>query len=138
MEPESDKIKNRNQTITMSNQLVLVTGISGFVATHVALEFLKNGHRVRGTVRSQDKADLVKKTPVFEPYKEQLSFVVVEDLVTGDFAEAGKDTIDSLCHGPEADFFLRFGPTMRSQGCIHRGPHRIALPHVRIVLGKGL
>ena len=74
----------------MSNQLVLITGISGFVATHVALEFLKNGHRVRGTVRSQEKADLVKKTPVFEPFVDQLSFVVVEDLVTGDFTEAGQ------------------------------------------------
>ena len=75
----------------MSNQLVLVTGISGFVATHVALEYLKNGHPVRGTVRSKEKGEVVKKTPCFQPYLEQLSFVVVEDLVTGDFSEAVKD-----------------------------------------------
>ena len=73
-----------------SSQLVLITGISGFVATHVALEFLKNGHRVRGTVRSQDKAEIVKKTPAFGDYLDRLEFVIVEDLVTGDFSEAGE------------------------------------------------
>jgi hypothetical protein len=78
---------------TMSNQLVLVTGISGFVATHVALEYLKNGHPVRGTVRSKEKGEVVKKTPCFQPYLEQLSFVVVEDLVTGDFSEAGESRV---------------------------------------------
>jgi hypothetical protein len=89
-----------NSLPVMSNQLVLVTGISGFVATHVALEFLKNGHRVRGTVRSQEKAEIVRKTPVFEPFKEQLSFVVVEDLVTGDFIEAGRSRVFSLFFFP--------------------------------------
>jgi nucleoside-diphosphate-sugar epimerase len=74
-----------------SNQLVLVTGISGFVATHVALEYLKNGHPVRGTVRSEEKAKLVKETPVFKDYLDKLSFVIVEDLVTGDFTDAVKD-----------------------------------------------
>jgi dihydroflavonol-4-reductase len=43
-------------------ETVLVTGISGFIAKHVALELLKQGHNVRGTVRSPNRADSVRKT----------------------------------------------------------------------------
>ena len=43
-------------------ETVLVTGISGFVAKHVALEFLKAGYRVRGTVRSKAKGAKVVET----------------------------------------------------------------------------
>lgn len=39
---------------------ILVTGISGFVGQHCALACLKDGHRVRGTVRSMAKADAVR------------------------------------------------------------------------------
>jgi len=46
----------------MNEQIILVTGISGFIAKHCAIELLKHGYRVRGTVRSQAKADQVKAT----------------------------------------------------------------------------
>ena len=39
--------------------IVLITGITGFIAKHTALYALKAGYRVRGTVRSMDKADEV-------------------------------------------------------------------------------
>jgi len=38
---------------------VLVTGISGFVGQHCAVELLKNGYAVRGSVRSLSKKDEV-------------------------------------------------------------------------------
>lgn len=41
---------------------VLITGISGFIAKHVALEFLKAGYKVRGTVRSKAKGEKVVET----------------------------------------------------------------------------
>jgi nucleoside-diphosphate-sugar epimerase len=42
--------------------LVLVTGISGFLGGHVALELLRQGYRVRGSVRNLSKADKVRST----------------------------------------------------------------------------
>lgn len=44
------------------SDLVLLTGISGFIAKHVALELLGAGFRLRGTVRSAAKAGGVRET----------------------------------------------------------------------------
>ncbi len=44
------------------NDLVTVTGISGFLGGHVALQLLNAGYRVRGSVRNLDKADAAKTT----------------------------------------------------------------------------
>ena len=69
---------------------VLITGLNGFVAVHTAVVFLSNGWDVRGTVRSQDKADKVKSLPALKQYVDQgkVSIVIVEDLIKGDFSEA--------------------------------------------------
>src|SRR4029453_9534406 len=41
---------------------VLITGISGFIAKHCAVELLNAGYRVRGTVRSPAARDAVRTT----------------------------------------------------------------------------
>ncbi len=41
---------------------VLITGISGFIAKHTAVEFLNAGYKVRGTVRSKAKGEKVIET----------------------------------------------------------------------------
>jgi dihydroflavonol-4-reductase len=41
----------------MAKPTVLITGISGFIAKHCAVEMLNAGYGVRGTVRSMQKAD---------------------------------------------------------------------------------
>lgn len=46
----------------MTGSTILVTGISGFIAKHCAVELLNHGYRVRGTVRNLAKADYVRKT----------------------------------------------------------------------------
>ena len=45
----------------MATPLVLVTGASGFIAKHMIAELLRRGHSVRGTVRSVEKADGVRR-----------------------------------------------------------------------------
>ena len=54
---------------------VLVTGISGFIAKHVALEFLKAGYRVRGTVRVKARGDKVMETLAGHTDTQGLEFV---------------------------------------------------------------
>ena len=58
-------------------QAVLLTGISGFIAKHVALALLNAGHDVRGTVRKLDRADEVRQSlaPHLSPDAGRLSFV---------------------------------------------------------------
>lgn len=46
----------------MTDQIILITGISGFIAKHCAVELLKHGYTVRGTVRSGAKADETRAT----------------------------------------------------------------------------
>ena len=41
---------------------VLLTGISGFLGGHVALELLKQGYVVRGSVRDFKRSDKVRQT----------------------------------------------------------------------------
>ena len=41
--------------------LVLVTGVTGYIATHVVQQLLETGqYRVRGTVRSKSKAQYIR------------------------------------------------------------------------------
>lgn len=46
----------------MTDQLVLVTGASGFLATHCILQLLQQGYRVRGTLRTLSKGDDLRQT----------------------------------------------------------------------------
>src|SRR5512138_1043268 len=44
----------------MSKPTVLITGVSGFIARHCAVEMLNAGYGVRGTVRSLSRGEDVK------------------------------------------------------------------------------
>jgi len=44
------------QPTIRKDALVLVTGVNGFIGSHVADQLIKSGYKVRGTVRAQDKA----------------------------------------------------------------------------------
>ncbi|RAL17409.1 SDR family oxidoreductase [Aspergillus homomorphus CBS 101889] len=80
----------------IENQTILITGASGFVATHVVRVFLQRGYRVRGTVRSEQTADKVRE--IFPQYKGKLSFTIVKDIAQpGAFDEAVKD-VQGIIH----------------------------------------
>ncbi|KGO41694.1 NAD-dependent epimerase/dehydratase [Penicillium expansum] len=71
------------------DQVILITGASGFIATHIVEDFLRAGYQVRGTVRSSATAELVRQS--FSQFASQLSFAIVEDMgKPGAFDEAVK------------------------------------------------
>ena len=72
----------------MAEETILVTGASGFVASHIIETFLAAGYRVRGTVRSAATAETVQ-TRYRPEHVERLSFAVVPDMaVPGAFDSA--------------------------------------------------
>ena len=75
---------------------VLISGGSGFVATHILNVFLSRGYHVRTTGRSQQSAEKVKAAHPNDI--DQLSFSIVEDIQKpGAFDEAVKG-VDGVVH----------------------------------------
>ncbi|PHH63092.1 hypothetical protein CDD81_6337 [Ophiocordyceps australis] len=75
-------------TAIPQGSLVLVTGVNGYIASHVALELLERGFRVRGTVRHDYKAEYMH--AVFdEKYGAAFETLVVAEMsLPGAFDEA--------------------------------------------------
>lgn len=91
---------------TPNDKTVLITGASGFVATHVVKAFLEHGYQVRGTVRSEQSAVNVRKN--FLKYSDRLSFTIVEDMAQpGAFDEAVRG-VDGVGY-----IFLDLSPRVR-------------------------
>ncbi|KAI9873719.1 MAG: methylglyoxal reductase (NADPH-dependent) gre2 [Pleopsidium flavum] len=85
-----------NGTQSHSGETILVTGASGFVAAHVLNDLLDQGYKVRGTVRSEESANKVRKTHA--KYGDKLSFAIVKDVAApGSFDEAVKG-VDGVIH----------------------------------------
>ncbi|KAJ3514445.1 hypothetical protein NLJ89_g2377 [Agrocybe chaxingu] len=80
----------------MSKGNVLVTGVTGFIATQVALTFLDEGYSVRGSVRSADKG--AEWIALFPQHKAKFEYVVVADMtLAGAFNDAVKG-VDYIAH----------------------------------------
>jgi dihydroflavonol-4-reductase len=76
---------------------VLITGASGFIASHIVKELLARGHRVRGTVRS------LKKTKELAPLRELAGApdrleLVEADLLTDGAFDAAASGVDAVLH----------------------------------------
>lgn len=70
---------------------VLVTGITGFIGSHVAIALLRQGYRVRGSLRSMARAASIRAVIVEnldEDPGERLTFVEAELLADAGWAEA--------------------------------------------------
>ena len=67
---------------------VLLTGISGWIAKHVAIELLNSGYEVLGTIRDKDLIEQTKQTLASQNAPlEKLSFVEL------DLLDVAKSTI---------------------------------------------
>lgn len=65
------------QCLKEKQHLILITGASDFIATHVVTGFLRAVYRVRGTVTSSETAREIRLG--LPEYAERLSFAIVED-----------------------------------------------------------
>jgi len=74
--------------------IVLVTGASGFVGSHVVGELLREGYTVRGAVRSHNVARVSKS---HESFGDRFSTVTIDDLITSDLQAAVKG-VDAIIH----------------------------------------
>ena len=57
---------------------VLLTGVSGWIAKHTAIELLNKGYEVLGTVRNNNLIDQTRQTIGKYAPKEKLSFVELD------------------------------------------------------------
>ncbi|OCF45835.1 hypothetical protein I317_00323 [Kwoniella heveanensis CBS 569] len=78
---------------------VLITGLNGFVAPHIAIAFLEKGWDVVGTVRTASKRDTVLDLPTLRSWTEdgQLTAVIVEDLISADWSRV-LEGVDAIVH----------------------------------------
>lgn len=80
-------------------KIVLLTGASGYIAKHVALQLLQAGYHVRGTVRDMGRADDIRAalTPHISDIDTRLTFAQV-DLTRDDGWSAALEGVDVLVH----------------------------------------
>ena len=69
---------------------VLLTGISGWIAKHIAIELLNAGYEVLGTIRNNNLVDQTKQTISKYASTEKLSFVELDLLKDDGWNEAAK------------------------------------------------
>lgn len=62
----------------MSDSLVLITGASGYIGTHLIGDVLKAGHRVRAAVRSEEKGQAIKE--LYPSSSSKIEFTIVPDM----------------------------------------------------------
>lgn len=80
----------------MSQPLVLVTGVSGFVGAHVFEHLLNSGYRVRGTIRSASKGTYYSRKYVKQASNFEL--VVVPDLQAPHALDDAVKDVEYICH----------------------------------------
>jgi dihydroflavonol-4-reductase len=80
---------------------ILVTGATGYIAKHIVLQLLEQGERVRGSVRSETRAEGLRATmtaALSDPAKLENLSTVTLDLTTDDGWEAAMDGVDAVIH----------------------------------------
>ncbi len=80
----------------MDAKTVVVTGASGYIGKHIVKELLDHGYHVRGSVRSEAKADETR-AAVGPDHLDRLTFVTL-DLTSDEGWDAALDGADALLH----------------------------------------
>lgn len=80
------------------DSLVLVTGVSGYIASQTALQLLEAGYRVRGTVRSEQKAEWLYKLFDEKYGKGKFEAFVVPDMNADNAFDEAVKGVAGICH----------------------------------------
>ncbi|KZP00299.1 NAD(P)-binding protein [Calocera viscosa TUFC12733] len=80
----------------MTVETVLVTGVTGFVGSHVALQLLEHGYKIRATARSQHKADAW--TEKYPHSNGEIDWAIVPDLSIPGAFDGIMENIDYVVH----------------------------------------
>lgn len=81
----------------MNKQTVLITGVTGFIGSHLAALALERGYTVRGSMRNLDRADAIRATIGRVADTERLTFVRA-DLTDADSWKTATEGIDFVLH----------------------------------------
>ncbi|KAF8858992.1 NAD(P)-binding protein [Acephala macrosclerotiorum] len=86
-------------TTIPSGSWILITGITGYIASHISLEFLDRSYRVRGTTRDVSKASWLK-TSLFKSQTEAGFFEVasVPDLAAPGVFDQAMKGVSAVLH----------------------------------------
>ncbi|RMJ20223.1 hypothetical protein CDV36_000102 [Fusarium kuroshium] len=78
--------------------LVLVTGVNGFIGSHIANNLLSLGYRVRGTVRDSDKADWITEAMQERNPSGHFEVVIIPDVTAADAWSEVVQGVDGIVH----------------------------------------
>ncbi|MBO0902624.1 NAD-dependent epimerase/dehydratase family protein [Jiella sonneratiae] len=82
----------------MAETRVLLTGASGFIAKHIAFALLGGGYLVRGTVRSRDKGEALRRSLASAGADVARLEIAVADLLCDDGWDAAAEGCGLVCH----------------------------------------
>lgn len=77
-------------------QKILITGVSGFLGSHIANSFLKKRYKVLGIVRSQ--ASAAKVLDCHQEHTHQLTFAILDNLADPDTLKKAIQDVDGVIH----------------------------------------
>jgi dihydroflavonol-4-reductase len=83
--------------MSKNTQTVLLSGISGFIGMHTAIQLLNKGYKVRGTVREKSKMDRVKTIIKSQASIDNLELIRCELMDSTDWKYAARD-VDFIQH----------------------------------------
>ncbi|KAH8802452.1 hypothetical protein F5884DRAFT_471759 [Xylogone sp. PMI_703] len=81
-----------------SSQTVLVTGASGFVASHIIAAFLKAGYNVRGTLRSPSAIPSILAAQGLDEQSNRLTFSIVTDMTAPHAFDEAVKGVSAVMH----------------------------------------
>ncbi|WQF78909.1 Putative NAD-dependent epimerase/dehydratase, NAD(P)-binding domain superfamily [Colletotrichum destructivum] len=82
----------------MSQQLLVITGVSGHVGFRVLVEALARGYSVRAIIRKAEQAEHIKNAKSVQPHLKQLDISVIPDLLAPGAFDGALDGASGVVH----------------------------------------